>query len=124
DMQTTAASYAENESLKGKMILDWLSATKSRNFERADDLITNIDRLDAHDHSIRFIAKDQLQAAVPHIPTNDSDYVFITFILDNLPHGLIGLLVASFFLAALGSKASELNALASCSIIDFYRLLI
>ena len=57
----------------------------------------------------------------PRKKTSDSDYVFITFILDYLPHGLIGLLVAAFFAAALSAKAAELNALASTTTIDFYR---
>ena len=52
---------------------------------------------------------------------NDDDYVFITFILDHLPHGLIGLLVTAFFAAALSSKAAELNALGSTTTIDIYR---
>jgi Na+/proline symporter len=52
---------------------------------------------------------------------SDADYVFITFILDYLPHGLIGLLVAAFFAAALSSKAAELYALGSTTTIDFYR---
>jgi Na+/proline symporter len=47
--------------------------------------------------------------------------VFITFILDYLPHGLIGLLVTAFFAAALSSKAGELNALGSTTTVDFYR---
>ncbi len=55
---------------------------------------------------------------------NDADYVFITFILDHLPHGLIGLLVAAFFAAALSSKAAELNALGSTTTVDFYRHLV
>ncbi len=53
--------------------------------------------------------------------TNDADYVFIRFILRELPHGLIGLLMAAFFAAALSSKAAELNALSSTTTIDFYR---
>jgi Na+/proline symporter len=52
---------------------------------------------------------------------NDSDYVFITFILRYLPHGLIGLLVAAFFAAALSSKSAELNALGSTTTVDIYR---
>jgi Na+/proline symporter len=47
--------------------------------------------------------------------------VFITFILQHLPHGLIGLLITVFFAAALNSKAAELNALGSSTIIDLYR---
>ena len=53
--------------------------------------------------------------------SNDNDYVFITFILDHLPHGIIGLLVAAFFAAAMSSKAAELNALGSTTTVDFYR---
>ena len=53
--------------------------------------------------------------------SNDSDYVFITFIIHYLPHGVIGLLVCAFFAAALSSKAGELNALASTTIVDLYR---
>ena len=56
-----------------------------------------------------------------HTTTNEADYVFITFILDQLPHGLIGLLVAAFFAAAMSSKAAELNALGSTTTVDFYR---
>jgi len=62
-----------------------------------------------------------LHAAGPRATTNDADYVFITFILDNLPHGLIGLLVTAFFAAALSSKAGELNALGSTTTVDIYR---
>ena len=54
----------------------------------------------------------------------DTDYVFITFILGHLPHGLIGLLIAAFFNATLSSKAAELNALASTTTVDFYRLIV
>ena len=55
---------------------------------------------------------------------NEADYVFITFILKYLPHGLIGLLVAAFFAAALSSKAAELNALGSTTTVDLYRHII
>jgi Na+/proline symporter len=57
----------------------------------------------------------------PEKRTSDSDYVFITFILNYLPHGLIGLLIATFFAAALSAKAAELNALASTTTVDVYR---
>jgi len=58
------------------------------------------------------------------VSATSADYVFITFILRELPHGAIGLLVAAFFAAALSSKAAELNALGTSTTIDFYRLLI
>ena len=63
-------------------------------------------------------------AADPRATANDADYVFITFILAYLPHGLIGLLVTAFFAAALSSKAGELNALGSTTTVDIYRHLV
>ena len=54
------------------------------------------------------------------IESNDKDYVFIHFILNNLPRGLIGLLLAVILSAAMSSTASELNALGSTTTIDLY----
>jgi Na+/proline symporter len=63
-----------------------------------------------------------LQAVDPNAKkTKDSDYVFITFILTQLPHGVIGLLLAVMFASALSSKAGELNALGTTSTIDLWR---
>ncbi|WP_304133255.1 sodium:solute symporter [Mesonia mobilis] len=55
------------------------------------------------------------------VETNDKDYVFIHFILNNLPKGLIGLLLAVILSAAMSSTASELNSLASTTTIDLYK---
>jgi len=71
--------------------------------------------------AVRSEAKAALLTANPRAKTKDSDYVFITFILNELPHGAIGLLVAVMFAAALSSKAAELNALGTTTTIDFWR---
>jgi len=55
------------------------------------------------------------------VEKNDKDYVFISFILNNLPRGLIGLLLAVILSAAMSSTSSELNALASTTTIDLYK---
>ena len=55
------------------------------------------------------------------IESNDKDFVFISFILTNLPKGLIGLLIAVILSAAMSSTASELNSLAATSTIDLYK---
>jgi Na+/proline symporter len=55
------------------------------------------------------------------VESNDKDYMFITFILNNLPRGLIGLLLAVILSAAMSSTSSELNALASTTAIDLYK---
>jgi SSS family solute:Na+ symporter len=71
--------------------------------------------------AVREEARAALIAADPHAKTKDSDYVFIGFILDQLPHGVIGLLIAVMIAAALGSKAGELNALGTTTTIDLWR---
>ena len=73
---------------------------------------------------IRGEAKEVLKAHDPDLETKDSDYVFITFILNYLPHGIIGLLMAVIFCAATSATAAELNALGSTTEVDFYRVLI
>lgn len=71
--------------------------------------------------AMRNEAKAALAAADPLAKTKDSDYVFIGFILDQLPHGVIGLLIAVMIAAALGSKSGELNALGTTTTIDLWR---
>ena len=57
----------------------------------------------------------------PDAETNDKDYIFMSYVIDYLPHGIIGLLFAVMFSAAMSSTASELNALASTTTIDIYK---
>ncbi len=78
-------------------------------------------RLQAEGEAIRSEVKEIIEKVDPSLETQDSDYVFITFILNYLPHGLVGLLMAVIFSAAMSSTASELNALGSTTAIDFYR---
>ena len=73
-------------------------------------------------NAVRKEARTALQAADPTTKkTKDSDFVFIHFILTQLPHGIIGLLLAVMFASALSSKAGELNALGTTSTIDLWR---
>ena len=66
-------------------------------------------------------AKALIKNNFSEIESNDKDFVFISFILKNLPTGLIGLLIAVIFSAAMSSTASELNSLAATSTIDLYK---
>ncbi len=73
---------------------------------------------------LRSEAKDLIQRNDPEVATKDSDYVFLTFILNYLPHGVIGLLIAVILSAAMSSTSSEVSALASTSMIDFYKRIV
>jgi SSS family transporter len=52
---------------------------------------------------------------------NDTNYIFLRFVVDNLPVGLVGLLIAIIFLASWGSIAAAINSLASCTMVDFHK---
>lgn len=67
--------------------------------------------------------KTVLAKASPGADTNDTNYIFLRFVVDFLPKGLVGLLIAIIFLAAWGSIAAALNSLASCTMIDFHQRL-
>jgi SSS family transporter len=99
----------------------WLHVRASA--DTAAEVIARATMLEANRRTdaVRSEAKAALLAADPRAKTKDSDYVFITFILAELPHGAIGLLIAVMFAAALSSKAAELNALGTTTTIDLWR---
>ena len=118
--QQFAAIHVEKEQL----IHNWLDAKHAGDRKAEAEARAQAQAALDRSEAVRADVKTALLAADPHAKTNDSDYVFITFVLDHLPHGVIGLLVAAFFAAALSSKAAELNALGSTTTIDFYRHII
>jgi len=82
---------------------------------------TRMLKLKKQENSNRQKAKTLIYSTGKDVETNDKDYVFIHFILNNLPRGLIGLLLAVILSAAMSSTASELNALGSTTTIDLYK---
>ena len=93
--------------------------TQNNNERKA--ISENILHLNSIKQDLRDQTKKLITKANPEAETNDKDYVFIYFILNNLPRGLIGLLLAVILSAAMSSTASELNALASTTAIDLYK---
>ena len=69
----------------------------------------------------RIEARKIIEANHPQVESNDKDYVFIYFILNYLPKGLIGLLLAVILSAAMSSAASEINALSATTVVDLYK---
>ncbi len=106
---------------KEQLIHTWIDAKHAGNRTAEAEAHAQAQAALNRSEAVRTEARTALLAADPVAKANDADYVFITFVLDHLPHGLIGLLVAAFFAAALSSKAAELNALGSTTTIDFYR---
>lgn len=91
------------------------------NFPTDNKLQIHYQELNNRNRSQREEAKLLLDEAGLGLTTNDKDFVFITFILNHLPVGVIGLLLAMIFSAAMSSTASELNALSATTLVDVYK---
>ena len=105
------------KSIRTKQLLFANSETQTQK----DNLSDEIKHLNSLENDLRSQTKVLITKANPDAETNDKDYVFIHFILTQLPRGLIGLLLAVILSAAMSSTASELNALASTTAIDLYK---
>ncbi|PNQ72826.1 sodium:solute symporter [Hanstruepera neustonica] len=103
---------------KQSLIADFIS-------NKNDKTIAQVATTNSKNDSIRKRAQTLIDKAGEvkqvKVESNDKDYVFIHFILNNLPRGLIGLLLAVILSAAMSSTSSELNALASTTTIDLYK---
>ncbi len=120
-LRAIEAQHADAVTHTQAAIRAWLQARATP--DPAAEAAARATMVEAHRRSdaLRAEAKAALLSADPRAKVKDSDYVFITFILGELPHGAIGLLVAVMFAAALSSKASELNALGATTTIDLWR---
>ncbi|HRO98355.1 MAG TPA: sodium:solute symporter [Flavobacteriales bacterium] len=72
----------------------------------------------AEDTRLREAYRAEVKANLPAAEANDKDYIFITFIMDHMPIGIIGLLLAMIFSAGMSSTSAELSALATTSVVD------
>jgi Na+/proline symporter len=116
EYQQLEAAHINIENIKKDIFADGFQITEKQ----------EIQDLNARDLEIKEAAKDIIdkisnESDLKKIESNDKDYVFIHFILNNLPRGLIGLLLAVILSAAMSSTASELNALASTTAMDLYK---
>ena len=99
-----------------------LKYIKNNNLLNFNSLDKKIVELHAEEKKIRQNVKTITNEIAPSsIESNDLDYIFIFFILNYLPKGLIGLLLAVILSAAMSSTASELNALSTTTVIDLYK---
>lgn len=98
-----------------------ISALRQKDEATITESQQRIAQLESQDDAIRKEVKDLILQADPAAKTKDTDYVFITFVTNYLPIGLVGLLLAVIFSAAMSSTASELNALATTTVVDLYR---
>jgi len=100
---------------------DLIKALDSKNEDQIDHAKDALKVADAQSHVIRRDAIALMKKNNASADDNDTNYVFLTFVKQYLPKGLVGLLIAIIFLASMGSTASALNSLASTTVIDIYK---
>ena len=115
------ADFSSAHAEERRQLQAWLDARHAGNGAAEAAALAASEASHERGEAARTATRTVLRAANPRATANEADYVFVTFILGQLPHGLIGLLVTAFFAAALSSKSGELNALGSTTTVDIYR---
>ena len=87
------------------------------------ELSRELKRLEFEKNKIRKDAAALMKKTDPAADANDTNYIFLHFVVNHLPAGVVGLLIAIIFLAAWGSIAAALNSLSSTSLIDWHHRL-
>ena len=88
------------------------------------DVNKELDKISVREQELRSSAIEIIKKNNPEADTNDTNYIFISFVVNYLPVGLIGLLLAAIIAASMSSTSAELNSLASTSMIDIYKRMI
>ena len=101
-----------------------LAAHESGDATAVDEARLGLLSADEEMAAVRESAVELMRENDPEVDTNDTNYVFLTFVVTYLPTGLVGLLIAAILFASMSSTSSELNALASTTVVDIYKRMI
>lgn len=122
-MQSEYAEQYEELQVKQKMVFDAKHdlILQYKDTEQPEEVAKMIQGFHAEERLLMQDGKDLIKKANPKAETEDDDYIFITFVINYLPIGIVGLLLAVIFSAAMSSTSAELNALASTTTVDIYK---
>lgn len=109
---------AEN---KQAVVAGYISASDAGDKKTIAVMADSLQTLQVQSDSIRRQVKTWIGSKAVGGDSKDTDYIFLRFVVDYLPAGLVGLLIAIIFLASWGSIAAAINSLASCSMMDFHK---
>jgi len=121
DLEALESEHTVLFEQKRSAIRELVAAIDTQDETQINQARTRISTLEDSESEIRSSVDALIKQANPDAETEDSDYVFITFVVTYLPIGLVGLLLAVIFSAAMSSTSSELNALATTTVVDLYR---
>lgn len=106
---------------KRKAVDELVTAIHENNDAQIKSSSDVVKKIQAEENVLRDSVRTAIGKAIPNAKTQDRDYIFLNFVLNYLPNGIIGLLLAVMFCAAMSSMAGELNALASTTTMDIYK---
>jgi len=115
------SEYSKIHNVKQDQIRDMLAAIEAGSNSDIDMAAKRVNDSQESGKDIREEAIKLIQNASPDAETNDTDYIFLNFVIDYLPAGLIGLILAAILSASMSSTSAELNALAAITVIDIYK---
>lgn len=121
DFSRLEQSYQANFDSSKQVYTELLSSMDQGKEASTEELTSTLKGLKAEQQEIREEVKTLLLTHDPETETRDTDYVFMRFVMDYLPTGVVGLLFAAIFAAAMSSSSSELNALGSTTTVDLYK---
>jgi Na+/proline symporter len=121
DFSRLEQSYQANFDSSKQVYTELLSSMDQGKEASTEQLTSTLKGLKAEQQEIREEVKTLLLTHDPETETRDTDYVFMRFVMDYLPTGVVGLLFAAIFAAAMSSSSSELNALGSTTTVDLYK---
>ncbi|WP_028978375.1 sodium:solute symporter [Sporocytophaga myxococcoides] len=121
ELKTLENKYDQSFIRKKDEVNTLVTALKAKDQQAIDNSQTKLLEIKKEEQAIRNDVKKVILQASPDTEVKDVDFVFITFIMTQMPHGLVGLLIAVILCAAMSSTASALNALASTTCVDIYK---
>jgi SSS family solute:Na+ symporter len=108
---------------KTRLVNNLVEAMDRGDEQRMEASASELRQADEESRQLRKKATGLMKKNDPDADVNDGNYIFLSFVTQQLPVGVVGLLMAIIFLAAMGSTASGLNSLASTSVVDVYKRL-
>lgn len=106
---------------KSKVVSQLPEALKQDDKTQLDHIRQQIQTYNTQDQQIREEVLGLMKKNDPNAELNDNNYIFLTFVKETFPKGLVGLLIAIIFLASMGATSSAINSLASTTVIDIYK---
>ncbi|MFB3903745.1 MAG: sodium:solute symporter [Acidobacteriota bacterium] len=124
EYQRVQTEYRQVQEEKEARIRGWLAASKSADSVAENRARAELRRAEQKAGELRSRALGLMRQNDPAADTNDTNYVFLTFVIRYLPAGVVGLIIVVIFAATMSAISSALNSLATSTIVDVYKRLL